>query len=33
MLASDLEGSRFMTMHLSVVDARTESFRWVKRRS
>jgi sigma-B regulation protein RsbU (phosphoserine phosphatase) len=28
MLAADLEGSRFMTMHLSVVDARTGTFRW-----
>jgi sigma-B regulation protein RsbU (phosphoserine phosphatase) len=29
LLASDLEGTRFMTMHLSVVDAERKSFRWV----
>jgi sigma-B regulation protein RsbU (phosphoserine phosphatase) len=28
MLAADLEGERFMTMHLSVVDARAATFRW-----
>ena len=29
LLAADLEGTRFMTMHLSVIDAATRSFRWV----
>src|SRR5262249_38151924 len=29
LLAADLEGTRFMTMHLSVLDARTGLFRWV----
>jgi sigma-B regulation protein RsbU (phosphoserine phosphatase) len=29
LLAADLEGTRFMTMHLSVVDAGAGSFRWV----
>ncbi len=29
LLAADLEGTRFMTMHLSVVDARAGEFRWV----
>jgi sigma-B regulation protein RsbU (phosphoserine phosphatase) len=29
MLAGDLEGSRFMTMHISVVNGRTRTFRWV----
>jgi sigma-B regulation protein RsbU (phosphoserine phosphatase) len=29
MLASDLGGERFMTMHLSVVNARDRTFRWV----
>lgn len=29
LLAADLEGTRFMTMHLSVIDAATSSFRWV----
>jgi sigma-B regulation protein RsbU (phosphoserine phosphatase) len=29
LLAADLEGTRFMTMHLSVVDARAGTFRWV----
>jgi serine phosphatase RsbU (regulator of sigma subunit) len=28
LLAADLEGSRFMTMHLSVLSARTGTFRW-----
>jgi sigma-B regulation protein RsbU (phosphoserine phosphatase) len=28
LLAADLGGSRFMTMHLSVVDARAGTFRW-----
>jgi len=28
MLAADLGGERFMTMHLSVVDARAGTFRW-----
>src|SRR5204862_7586156 len=28
MLAADLGGERFMTMHLSVVDVRTATFRW-----
>ena len=29
LLAADLEGTRFMTMHLSLVDAVAHSFRWV----
>jgi sigma-B regulation protein RsbU (phosphoserine phosphatase) len=29
MLAADLEGTRFMTMHLSSLDSRTGTFRWV----
>ena len=29
MLASDLGGERFMTMHLSVINARDRTFRWV----
>ncbi len=29
LLAADLEGTRFMTMHLSVIDARAGTFRWV----
>jgi sigma-B regulation protein RsbU (phosphoserine phosphatase) len=29
LLAADHEGTRFMTMHLSIVDANTGSFRWV----
>jgi sigma-B regulation protein RsbU (phosphoserine phosphatase) len=29
LLAADHEGARFMTMHLSIVDPRAGSFRWV----
>src|SRR5262249_15026849 len=29
LLAADLEGTRFMTMHLSLVDSVDASFRWV----
>jgi serine phosphatase RsbU (regulator of sigma subunit) len=29
LLASDLQGERFMTMHLSVINAQTGTFRWV----
>ncbi len=29
MLASDLDGSRFMTMHLALIDVRRGSYRWV----
>jgi sigma-B regulation protein RsbU (phosphoserine phosphatase) len=29
LLTADLEGTRFMTMHLSVLDARAGTFRWV----
>jgi serine phosphatase RsbU (regulator of sigma subunit) len=29
LLAADLEGTRFMTMHLSFVDPRASTFRWV----
>jgi serine phosphatase RsbU (regulator of sigma subunit) len=28
LLSADLEGTRFMTMHLSVINARTGTFRW-----
>jgi serine phosphatase RsbU (regulator of sigma subunit) len=29
MIAADLEGSRFMTMHLGVMDVRQKTYRWV----